>query len=128
MVREDLNESIVGRISRLFESIAASPSGKKELRRYDHAIQFDLSDAQPILIQIRNGDASVQRGSIENADFLTTLAIKTNMQTMHALIEKRMTLGEALLVGDAVAYGSTVKEYAIAWLSGLLRTNFDLNR
>ena len=127
MVKQDLNENIIGSVAQRFERIAAAPAGKKELGRYEHTIAFDLSDADPILIHVRNGAASVDRGSIGAADILTTLVIKTDLQTLRALIDKRMTLGEALFLGKALAYGSTVKEYAIAWVSGLLRTDFDLN-
>ena len=128
MVKEDLNENIIRSVAQRFEGIASAPKGKKELGRYEHTIVFDLSDADPILIHVRNGAAAVQRGSIGSPDILTTLVIKTDTQTLRALIDNRMTLGDALLLGKAVAYGSTVKEYVIAWLSGLLRADFDLNR
>jgi hypothetical protein len=127
MVKQDLNENIIGSVAQRFEGIASAPAGKKELGRYEHTIVFDLSDADAILIHVRSGAASVHRGSIGSTNILTTLVIKTDMQTLRALIEKRITLGEALFLGKAVAYGSTVKEYAIAWLSGLLRTDFDRN-
>ena len=120
-----MSEKIFDRVSRFFKDLSISSKAQKELRRYDQIIQFNITDEGLFFIRISNGEAIAERGEIEKFDFLNVLLIKTDTNTINALLEKDLTLGEALFQGKIDIYGNIVKEYIIAWLSQLLRIKKD---
>ncbi len=115
-----MTKNIFERIRSLFEDLSKSPKTQKELSRFNQIIQFKIINEEPFFVRIFDGGVTAERGEVE-FDFMDVLLVKTDTNAISAILEKSMTLGEALFEGKVYIYGSIGKEYIIAWLSKLLR-------
>lgn len=121
-----MSQNTFNAVSNFFTQLAESAATQNELARYDQIIQFHIDDEGPFCIRITGGKISPEIGratdKIEGVDdFLRLLLLRTDAETIAALMAGSMTLGEALLEGKADIYGNIQKEYIIAWLSRLFR-------
>ena len=64
---------------------------------------------------------TAEKGEVKDFDFVKVLLFEADTNTMSSLLEKEVTLGEALFQGTVDIHGNVKKEYIIAWLSKLLR-------
>ena len=113
-------------VSNFFTGLGESAAAQKELARYDQTILFHIGNEQPFCIRIAGGKVSPEIGGatdkIESVDdFLRLLLLKTDAETIAALMAGSVTLGETLLQGTVDIHGNIQKEYIIAWLSRLFQ-------
>lgn len=116
-----MTKNIFERVRSLFEDLSKSPKTQKELSRFNQIIQFRIINEEPFFVRISDGGVTAERGEVEQFDFMDVLLVKTDTDAISALLERNLTLGEALFQGKIYIYGSIGKEYIIAWLSKMLR-------
>ncbi len=114
-------KNIFERVGSFFEDLSKSPKTQKELSHYNQIIQFKIINEEPFFVRIFNGGVTAERGEVEEFNPRDVLLVKTDTDAIKSLLEKNITLGEALFQGKVYIYGSIGKEYIIAWLSKLLR-------
>jgi hypothetical protein len=117
-----MNASSFAKVSTFFHNLGELADAREELSKYDQIIQFHILGEQTFLIRVCGGEVSSELGEIKDPDFLKVLKIKADAETVNELLDRRLTLGEALFGGKVEIYAFLVKGYVVAWLSKLFQT------
>jgi len=110
-------------VSLLCEKLGRSAKGRAALEKLDQIVQFEVKDSEPFRMEVKDGHAFVAKGALVEVPLHQNLLIRTDTPTLNSLLEKKLSLGDAIYERKLWVYGNVLKGKEMAWFSQLLRLN-----
>jgi hypothetical protein len=111
------------RVSLLCEKLNSTEKGHAALEKLDQIIQFEIKESEPFRMEVKDGHASVAKGALSGVPLQQNLLIRTDAPTLNSLLERKLSLGDAIYERKLWVYGNVLKGAEMAWFSQLLRLN-----
>ncbi len=109
------------RISVLWGKLNSSPKGQAALKNVDQVIHFELKESEAFHMEVKGGRAAIAKGKAASVPLEQNLLIRTDAATLNSMLERKLSLGDAIYERKLWVYGNVLKGPAIAWFFQLLR-------
>ncbi len=99
------------------QGLAGEPVNKDFIARHNRAIQFMIEDEPPFVVDVRDGNISLSKGSLDDPD----LAVKANADVFRQVFRGLLSPGEAWM-DDQWWIGGAFSDYVgTSWMMRLIK-------
>ena len=117
-----MKENLYDRANRFFKGIESSDKLKKQIKEFDHVVQFDPKNGDPFYVQISQGKVDLVKGKKYSPDDELGLYITGDDACLSSLFEGEMSLGESMYNHRIQVPGfRDNKEPMVVWFSKLIQ-------